>query len=86
MKIIKTWTPFIFIYHLIDKKFQQNIWIYFNLWIRNMGLGSSRQREQNQIQDINVPGNDDVSNNESIRRHVNADIDVRRNNMGKNCF
>ena len=51
-----------------------------------MGLGSSRQREQNQIQDINVPRNDEVSNNESIRRHVNADMDVRRNNMGKNYF
>ena len=51
-----------------------------------MGLGSSRQREQNQIQDINVPGNDEESNNESRRRHVNADMDVRRNNMGKNYF
>ena len=47
-----------------------------------MGLGLSRSQEQNPVEENDVPENPIVPDNANIQRHLNPEINLRRNNTG----
>ena len=47
-----------------------------------MGLGLSRSQEQNPVEENDVPENPVLPDNANIQRHLNPEINLRRNNTG----
>ena len=47
-----------------------------------MGLGLSRSQEQNPVEENDVPEDPVVPDNANIQRHLNPEINLRRNNTG----
>ena len=47
-----------------------------------MGLGSSRSQEQNHVEENVVPENQVLPENGNIQRHLNPEINLRRNDTG----
>ena len=47
-----------------------------------MGLGSSRSQEQNHVEENDVPENPVLPENGNIQRHLNPEINLRRNDTG----
>ena len=47
-----------------------------------MGIGSSRSQEENPVEENDVPENPVVADNANIQRHLNPEINLRRNNTG----
>ena len=50
-----------------------------------MGLGSSRSQEQNHPEENDVPENPVLPENGNIQRHLNPEINLRRNDTGMLC-
>ena len=50
-----------------------------------MGLGSSRSQEQNHVEENDVPENPVLPENGNIQRHLNPEINLRRNDTGMLC-